>query len=398
MRAAHLKARGIWIAAWLVVLAAALSCVHWGQPPGGAFAATRWKPQLGVPEWWDTDMRGLMPSRIILLYNSGGMPAWTADRLKYYVAHVNADGVPDDWFFDTVLILALTGESQRSFEPNYGNGPGLAEDWRYYLDNRLFGGLSEMAELEKAVDATSKALSDPAHTIRVVIGIPYPDPRATQFGDLDGKSLDFSRCEDRAAAVRWYLREVSRRWTSSHFEHLRLAGFYWVREEAPEPDRPLLKLVSNLVGSQLLPFYWIPYFGSEGGSKWRELGFDIAIQQPNYFFYEVPPERIREAAKFAFDQRMGVEMEMDRRVTKSDERRERYLRYLDGGVDIGYLHSGILAWYDDFALLECGQSKDLALRKVYDETHRFVTGRYRKTTSATLAPLDGTTSPRDKPG
>jgi hypothetical protein len=343
-------------------------------------------------------MRGLMPSRIILLYNSGGMPAWTADRLKYYVAHVNADGVPDDWFFDTVLILALTGESQRSFEPNYGNGPGLAEDWRYYLDNRLFGGLSEMAELEKAVDATSKALSDPAHTIRVVIGIPYPDPRATQFGDLDGKSLDFSRCEDRAAAVRWYLREVSRRWTSSHFEHLRLAGFYWVREEAPEPDRPLLKLVSNLVGSQLLPFYWIPYFGSEGGSKWRELGFDIAIQQPNYFFYEVPPERIREAAKFAFDQRMGVEMEMDRRVTKSDERRERYLRYLDGGVDIGYLHSGILAWYDDFALLECGQSKDLALRKVYDETHRFVTGRYRKTTSATLAPLDGTTSPRDKPG
>jgi hypothetical protein len=380
----------------IVLLAVALLCSMWEWRPD--FAWARWKPEVGGAAWWDTDARGLRPSRIILLYNSGGMPAWTADRLKYYIAHVAPDGKPDDWFFDTVLVLALTAESQRSFEPNYGSGPAIADDWRQYLDQRLFGGLSEMAELEKAVQQASNQLGEATHTIRVVISIPYPDPRATQFGDFDGRQLDFSHSEDRAAAVRWYLREVSRRWTASHFEHLRLAGFYWVREEAPDQDRALLRLASNLVADQLLPFYWIPYFGSQGGSKWRELGFDIAIQQPNYFFYEVPPQRIEEAAEFAKQHYMGVEMEMDKRVVTSQERRERYLRYLDGGVEHGYLQAGILAWYDDCALLECGQAQDPAIRRVYDQTFRFVTGRYRKEPTKALGSSNEVTAPSAKPG
>ena len=360
----------------LVGLMAAVLLLICGQVPQAT--AARWKPQVGLPEWWDTDARGRGPARIILLYNSGGMPAWTVDRLRYYISHVTADGTPDHWFFDTVLVLALTGESQRSFEPNYGKGPALAEDWQQYLDGRLFSGLSELAALEKAVHEANARLGGSSHVVRVIISIPYPDPRATDFGTVEGKALNFSRAEDRAEAVRWYLREVSRRWSASQFEHLRLGGFYWVREEVPASDDNLLKLVSGLVGRQLLPFYWIPYFGSEGSRKWQELGFDVAIQQPNYFFYDVPPERIDEAARFAREHRMGVEIEMDRRVVSSPERRERYESYLNGGVDQGYLYSGTLAWYDDAALLECGQSKDPAVRRLYDATYRFVSGKYRK--------------------
>jgi hypothetical protein len=358
------------------VLAAALAALLCGQ----AMAATagRWKPEVGLKEWWDTDARGRRPARIILLYNSGGMPAWSTDRLRYYIAHVGTDGKPDDWFFDTALMVALTGESQRSFEPNYGNGPGLAVDWEQYLGGRLFGGLSELAELEKAVGAVGTQLHDRSHTVRVLVSIPYPDPRATDFGTVDGKALDFSRNEDRAAAVRWYMRQVSVRWTRSHFEHLRLGGFYWVREEVPAGDVALIKMVADLSAHQLLPLYWIPYYGSEGGTKWRELGFTVAIQQPNYFFYDVPAERINEAAQVAQTHQMGVEFEMDRRVLESPERRERYESYLDGGVDYGYLYSGILAWYDDTALLECGRSQDPAVRRLYDATYRFVTGQYRK--------------------
>jgi len=370
------EARRFTHAVWIVVLASALLCANAGLRSGAASA--RWKPEIGTPQWWDTDGRGVNPSRIILLYNSGSMPAWTSNRLRYYIAHIKPDGAPDAWFFNTVLILALTAESQRGFEPNHGNGPATAEDWRHYLDQRLFGGLSELAELEKAVQETGRQLGDRRRTVRVVIGIPYPDPRATAFGRLDDQPLDLSREEDRAAAVRWYVRQVSRRWTAGHFERLRLAGFYWVREEVPDQDQALLKQASRLVANQLLPFYWIPYFGSEGSNRWRELGFDIAIQQPNYFFYEVPPERIEEAATFARQHFMGIEMEMDRRVISSEEKRARYRRYLEGGVETGYLHSGVLAWYDDTALLECGRSQETSIRKVYDDTYRFVTGQYRK--------------------
>lgn len=346
--------------------------------PGSAQATVRgWRAAEEVTGWWDTGARRLAkPCRMILLYNSGGMPAWTGDRLRYYVTHVNANGAPDGWFFDTFLYLALAAESQRGLEPNYGNGPSRAEDWRWYLDQRLFGSDSDLAELERAVAAAGKQLGDETHTVRVIIAIPYPDSRATNFGSLDGPALDFSRNEDRATAVKWYLRQVAQRWTASHFEHLRLGGFYWLREEVPEGDKALVKMASGLVAHQLLPFYWIPYYGSAGWDQWRELGFDVAIQQPNYFFYDVPRERIQQAAEFAWDHRMGVEIELDRRVINSQERHDRYRRYLQGGVEQGYQRASTLAWYDDYALMECARAQDPAARRLYDETYDFVRGVY----------------------
>lgn len=370
------RARGARRGAWLLL--AGLLMAMLSLPAGASGASTRgWAAVTGSVGWWDTDVRGPFRScRMILAYNSGGMPLWTADRFRYYVTHVAPNGAPDGWLFDTVLMLALAADSQRGFEPGYGNGPSRGEDWRWYLDQRLFGGSSELAELERAVAVAGKELGDPRHVVRVVIAVPYPDPRATDFGALDDVPLDFSRTEDRAAAVRWYLRGVARRWTAGHFEHLRLGGFYWLREEVPDSDRALLKQVSRLVAGQLVPFYWIPYFGGSGWDQWRELGFDVAIQQPNYFFYQVPPERLKEAAHFAWDHRMGVEMELDRRVMESEERRSRYLSYLRAGVEQGYQEAGTLAWYDDSALLECARSQDPAARHLYDATYDFIRGVY----------------------
>ena len=327
--------------------------------------------------WWDTQARREPPERIILVYGSGGMEPWTADRLRYYVAHLTAEAAPDGWFFDTVLFLALAGDGQRSsFCPGYGTEPARMEDWLWYLSQRLFGGFSELAELEKAAAEAGQALGDRSHVVRVIIMIPYPDMRQRSFGQIDGRDLDFWRTEDRVAAVRWYLREVGQRWSLSRFEHLRLAGFYWVHEEAQEGDRETLKLVSRLVGQHLVRLYWIPWYGAAGAAQWREIGFDVAIQQPNYFWYDVPPERVREAAQFAWDHRMGVEMELDRRVTRLQERRERYQVYLDSGAEHGYQWSGSVAWYDDTALIECAKSSDPEVRRVYDDTYGFARGVY----------------------
>ena len=369
--------------------------VNLGRPVGAAGALARWdRNTLTAGRGaWDTGLRSRRRSRIILIYGSGGMPAWSADRLRYYVAHVTPEGKADGWFFDTVLFLALAADSQRGFDPGYGNGPSQAEDWRWYLDQRLFGGnpaaaaarpersrgeqrrsLGEAAELEQAVRIAGKELGEPGQVVRVIIGIPYPDPRAGEFGELDGRKLDFSLPEDRAAAVKWYMRETARRWSASSFDHLRLAGFYWIREEVSEQDRPLLKLVASLAGDQLVPLYWIPYYNSPGRDQWRQLGFDIAIQQPNYYFYDVPQERLRDAAQLAWGGRMGVELELDRRVLQSEERRQRYQSYLEAGVQYGFQQASTLAWYDDTALLECARSQDPAVRRVYDLTCAFVRG------------------------
>lgn len=327
-------------------------------------------PQTSGP--WATGYRRHSPARIVLAYDSPGGVPWTADRLRYYVTHVQPDGKADDWFFDTVLFLALASDSERSFCPGFGKQYARAEDWLWYLDQRLFGGHRDLAELEEAVHRAGQELHERSHIIRVIIMVPYPDPRSVDFGAPEGRPLNLSRTEDRAAAVRWYLREVAQRWSRARLDHLRLAGFYWVHEAVPEEDRALLRQVWDMVGNQLLPLYWIPYFGAEGNHEWHQLGFDIAIQQPNYYFYDVPPERLEEASGLAHSHRMGVELELDRRVLTSKQHRDRYQLYLQKGAEHGYQRAGILAWYDDTALLEAAQSRDPEVRSVYDATYAFL--------------------------
>lgn len=355
--------QGEWAEASRIVIPAA------GPPRGQAPPTAAWR-QVG-PYGRDTF------GRVILVYDTPGGAPWTAERLRYYIAHVRPDGTADGWFFDTVLFLALASDSQRSFCPGFGNEQARAEDWLWYLDQRLFGGNCDLAALEEATRQVCAELRDPRRTVRVIIVIPYPDEKSTDFGSPEGRPLDLSRGEDRVAAVRWYMREVAQRWSASNFEHLRLVGFYWVHEAAPEGDRVLLEQVYSLMGKHLLPLYWIPYFGASGNQDWDDLGFDIAIQQPNYYFYDVPPERLREAAALARRHGMGVELELDRRVLTSPERRARYQLYLEAGGEQGYQDANLLAWYDDMALLEAARSADPEVRRVYEDTYAFVRGARR---------------------
>lgn len=347
----------------------------------GELAVGPGRSQAGAaPGWWDgAGPQRARRARIMLAYGSGGAPEWSAARLRYYLAHVRPDGRPDDWFFDTVLFLALASGQWRSLCPGFGDAPPRAQDWRWYLEERLFGGIHEVGELQQAARELGRELGDPRHVVWVIIMIPYPDPRATEFGALaEGeRALDLSQEADRVEAVRWYLREVARRWSQGGYEHLRLGGFYWVHEEVPEGDRQLIRAVSALAWQQMQPLYWIPYYGAHGNTAWRELGFDVAIQQPNYYFYDVPRDRLAEAAAIGRRYRMGMELELDRRVLESAERRARYASYLDAGWEYGFQEAGWLAWYDDTALMECARAADPEVRRIYDDTYLFAKGRYR---------------------
>ena len=57
----------------------------------------------------------------------------------------------------------------------------------------------------------------------------------TYWGALDGRQLDFNRNEDRIAACKWYIDRVRERFARGSYEHIELAGFYWLREIVTRP-------------------------------------------------------------------------------------------------------------------------------------------------------------------
>lgn len=323
----------------------------------------------------EEQQKSVTPQRIILTYNSANRAPWKVEELVPYVAHLTPEGRPDSWFFDTVLVLGLNAPSGRGLCPGFG-APSTVEDWQWYLAHRLFGEEGELVALDRAVAQVGKSLNAPSHRVRVIIAIPYPDPKCEVFGEVEGKLVSLATTEGRLAAVDWYLTQVAQGWTRGHFAHLTLAGYYWIHEEVPAEDEALLPQVAARSRARLLPLYWIPWFGARGAGEWRRWGFSYALQQPNYFFYEVGPERLREAADFARAHGMGVELELDQRLLTSPDHRARYRRYLDAGVEFGFMQNPLLAWYDDSALLLASRASDPEVRSFYDDSYAFTRGAY----------------------
>ena len=79
------------------------------------------------------------------------------------------------------------------------------------------------------------------------------------------------------------------RFKKAKYKNLELAGFYWVDEDiATCKDLP--KYVSQYIRSKKKEFVWIPYWKAKGYEQWKDLGFDIAYQQPNHFFTKDIPD------------------------------------------------------------------------------------------------------------
>jgi len=87
----------------------------------------------------------------------------------------------------------------------------------------------------------------------------------------------------------------------------------------------------------------------------------------------MPAARIEEAARFARERGMGVEIECDGRFLESAEYRMKYKAYLDGGVTDGYMRRAVCGYS---ALLAAYRSKDPAIHALYDRTCEFVKGIY----------------------
>jgi hypothetical protein len=160
--------------------------------------------------------------------------------------------------------------------------------------------------------------------------------------------------EDRVSALYWYIDQVLKIWEEKKYKYLELEGFYWTREEVhlEDNDDELMRQVKEKLGDKY-EYSWIPYYGSADAHDWKDFGFDIAYQQPNYFFeISTPMEILTGAIGYAGRHDLSLEMEFDSRLITQKPFRDKYYEYIkefrkDGAWDnkrITYYEGGD-GWY-----------------------------------------------------
>jgi hypothetical protein len=120
---------------------------------------------------------------------------------------------------------------------------------------------------------------------------------------------------------------VRKRFSEGNFQHLELAGFYWVAEESLH-TRSILSGVAAYLNRWKYSFNWIPYWKETPDYyEWKSLKFSYAYLQPNYFFNEaIPYSRLTGACTVARQYDMDLELEFDDRVFVNNGNRGGRLR------------------------------------------------------------------------
>lgn len=306
------------------------------------------------------------------------------NSLLPYTAYIGTDGSIKDHFFDSYLFLPCVqrGPSGAYYHRNAdGSNPTLAIDWTSYVDDTFASGTNVDA-LEAAMKETNTALGSDKKA-GVFFTVLYPSRTAANFGELGGRSLDLSKFEDRKYAVKWMIDEQVRLFRERGYERLELLGFYWLEEfldtsNTDSEENRLLKYTSDYLHSLGLKFIWIPYYCARGYSVWNEFGFDIACMQPNLFWGESYAEgRVKKSCELSAKYGMGMEVEIDNRAFDSTEYYNRYLDYLEGGMDNGAMDS-IKMYYQGAkygTYYYACYSRDAQTRSVYDLTYLYAKRR-----------------------
>mgnify|MGYP003586132995 CR=1 FL=1 len=329
---------------------------------------------------------------ILLVYAEPGH--WRLANFLPYVAYVDREGQPRNWFYDAFLFLMYGGAPSGQA---YIDGATNRRDWEFYLDEEFAPG-REFAALDQTIAHAAQLLRKKPPQVPVIVMIPYPSLKQKDFGDADGDgaSENLGTDEGRRKAVAWFLRAFLERWDKAAFPHLKLWGFYWMNEGVAPPDEAVVRTTAQEIHARGYKFHWIPWFRAPGVEKWRELGFDLTIMQPNYAFIppaglrRVPDEnRLTAAANICRRLGMGIEMELNmgldleaRQSAIVDPRDRINLRlYLDHGDDAldGYQAGAVRAYYQGYnAIAGLSASRDPELRQLYDDLYRFHKGTYER--------------------
>ena len=291
-----------------------------------------------------------------------------------YTAYLDKNGKIQDFFFDSYLFLPCMGYGPSGARMHLDAGnPTKAIDWTTYVDDTFAKGANVDA-LEKAYGKTKAALGDTDSKAGFFFTLLYPGKGATNFGTLGGRSLNFSKLEDRKYALKWMIDEQIAKFEARGYKHLDLVGFYWLEEYIADNEDPqLLRYASEYLHSKGLKFIWIPWYKANGYQNWKSYGFDVACMQPNLMWLGYhDPARVQTSVQISQQHGLSMEMECDGKVY-TDEYFGRYLDYLESGMNSSMM-SSVKMYYQDgktAVYYKACYSDDPQYRMVYDLTYKY---------------------------
>ena len=260
---------------------------------------------------------------------------WDKERLAPYVTYVDKEG-GEHWLFDGFIFLEFQDTNRPdaelyAFETGHlrdkGESAGKAQ-WQELIDYYFTDG-NGVEALEEAVKEAAARLGKAPQKRKVIMVLPDPvihrhyidtTSSTTYWGALDGRQLDFNRNEDRIAACKWYIDRVRERFARGSYEHIELAGFYWLREIVTRPvdtqysyhltrSDIMLPHIADYLHKLDYTFNWIPYYGSRGYDVWQQFGFDQVYLQPNYYWK--PQNDMDEVCRQIDSLGIGMEIEFE---------------------------------------------------------------------------------------
>ena len=177
--------------------------------------------------------------------------------------------------------------------------------------------------------------------------------------DLVGKDEYCTNREEQLKIYAWFMDAVIQKMNERNYKNIRLAGFYWEPESIKpiwgKEEYELIKSVSELVHERDLNFFWIPLLYASGMDRVEEMGFDVAMMQPDIPWTGY--ERMKLEMFYGFTEAikkygLGVEIEMSWGVYNitsddADLRLRQFYAYLDAGYALGFMKEAVHGYYQD---------------------------------------------------
>lgn len=292
------------------------------------------------------------------------------EMLLPYVAYLDKDGNIKDTMFDGYLFLPAVRALPGGGCPD--GGKTYKTDWESLFDS-IFGDGICMDALEKTADKVEKALGLNNYRVKAYVTIVNVHPEVNNFGEVDGKMLDFSSLDDCKKAAEWYVNKVRTKFDSMNYKHIDLCGFYWFSEQLSGKYASIVRAIADQIHSMGEQFFWIPWHCAPGYASWQDYGFDVCCMQPNYAFNVGIPEK-RLLDNDALVRRYGLcyEMECWGKLFKDRLFLRKYMNYMKQGVLCGYADA-INMYYQDYGdFKSCCYSKDAPVRLMYDYQYSYM--------------------------
>ena len=303
---------------------------------------------------------------LALIYQGGSHRIdWTLEQFVPYVTHTFADG-HKDWLFDGFLFLEFNDGNGYAYASGGGAKKARRTEWEWLL-GRLFEKDRALDALDKCIEAEKQDIGEPGFKHKIVLGIASALPGQTDWGVLDGDTLDFNSRADQVRACKWYIGRLIENFGKAKYKNIELSGFYWVDEDTIH-CKGLPRDLSPYIHSKGYKFVWIPYWKARGYDHWKDFGFDIAYQQPNHFFNrDIPDSRLDEACKVASEHGMAMEFECDSKALYGIDGSsyDRMQAYIDAFIRNKVFEKSAIAYYTGskaiLDLFNSGKPEDQAI-------------------------------------